>query len=127
MTIQTQTQRPVHTNIGSNIQRKVDEFHSNVIQEVIQHVNEDDVVVVGMAWNPFVSRAIKALNKANISYTYLGYGSYISGWKPRLSIKMWSGWPTFPQIFVKGTLIGGFTDLDTLLKSGNISSLLDTP
>ena len=30
-----------------------------------------------------------------------------SEWKKRLAIKLWSGWPTFPQVFVRGTLIGG--------------------
>ena len=38
--------------------------------------------------------------------------------KKRLSLKMWSGWPTFPMIFVKGQLIGGASDLAAQLKSG---------
>ena len=48
-----------------------------------------------------------ALDEASVKYTYLEYGSYFSEWKQRLAIKMWSGWPTFPQVFVKGELIGG--------------------
>ena len=31
--------------------------------------------------------------------------------RERLAIKMWSGWPTYPQIFIKGTLVGGASDL----------------
>jgi monothiol glutaredoxin len=31
---------------------------------------------------------------------------------------MWSGWPTFPMVFVKGVLIGGADDLNRLLHSG---------
>jgi hypothetical protein len=37
-----------------------------------------------------------------VAHTYLEYGSYFSKWKERLAIKLWSGWPTFPQVFVDG-------------------------
>jgi monothiol glutaredoxin len=36
----------------------------------------------------------------------------MGGWKKRLAIKLWTGWPTFPQIFHKGVLIGGAKDLE---------------
>jgi monothiol glutaredoxin len=37
---------------------------------------------------------------------------------------MWTGWPTFPMIFVKGELIGGFQDLERLIVSGELQSSL---
>jgi len=37
---------------------------------------------------------------------------------------MWSGWPTFPMVFVKGSLVGGAQDLERLIKSGEIKRLL---
>ena len=46
-------------------------------------------------------------------------------WKERLAIKMWSGWPTFPQIFVKGVLIGGNQELEACLKDGTLQKILD--
>jgi glutaredoxin-related protein len=82
-------------------------FHADEIAEVQKAVKNDHVVVVGMGWNPHVGTARKALDAAGITYTYLGYGNYISKWKVRLAIKMWSQWPTFPQVFVDGSLIGG--------------------
>lgn len=39
---------------------------------------------------------------------------------------MWSGWPTFPQVFVNGTLIGGFDDTVKALKDGTFESLLSS-
>jgi glutaredoxin-related protein len=33
---------------------------------------------------------------------------------------MWTGWPTFPMIFIKGVLIGGAADLKRLLDSGEV-------
>jgi glutaredoxin-related protein len=37
---------------------------------------------------------------------------------------MWTGWPTFPMVFVKGSLIGGFEDLAQLAESGELQRLL---
>jgi glutaredoxin-related protein len=73
-----------------------------------------------MAHNPFVSKARKAFESAGIDFKYLQYGSYFSGWKPRLAIKLWSGWPTYPQVFVNGKLIGGFQETQKALSEGKI-------
>ena len=64
-----------------------------------------------MAQNPFVGKARKLLASKQIKFKYIEHGSYFSQWKTRLAIKMWSTWPTFPQIFHKGMLIGGYQDL----------------
>lgn len=96
-------------------------FHPDVTDEVATAVARDHVVVVGMAGNPFVRRARTLLTEAGIPFTYLEYGSYISQWKPRLAIKMWSGWPTFPQVFVDGALVGGFTELRKLHAEGGVT------
>lgn len=95
-------------------------YHSGIVNEVSAAVNANKVVVVGMAQNPFVKKITKALNDHKIPFTYLEYGSYFSLWKPRLAIKLWSGWPTFPQVFVSGNLVGGCAEALELLKSGKI-------
>ncbi len=82
-------------------------FHAEVLREVKEAVAREPVVVIGMAQNPHVRRVRQALDAAGIGYRYLEYGSYFSKWKERLAIKLWSGWPTFPQVFVRGTLVGG--------------------
>jgi monothiol glutaredoxin len=58
---------------------------------------------------------------------YLEYGSYLSQWQKRLPLKLWTGWPTFPMIFVKGVLIGGYEELQRLVEGGEIESLLAAP
>lgn len=52
------------------------------------------------------------------------YGSYFKLWRQRNALKMWTGWPTFPMVFVNGTLIGGADDLKRLLASGEFKTLL---
>ena len=94
-------------------------YQADVVREVSDAVEKNQVVVVGMSVNPFVKKARRALEDAKVEYKYLGYGSYTSGWKQRLAIKLWSGWPTYPQVFVKGKLVGGFTELKRLMEKGN--------
>lgn len=99
-------------------------FHAGTVKEVEDAVKSAPLVVVGMAQNPVVKRARTALEAAGLEFKYLEYGSYLSEWKKRLAIKLWSGWPTFPQVFVKGQLIGGCSDMEKLLADGSLKKLL---
>jgi glutaredoxin-related protein len=99
-------------------------FHRDIVDQVRTAVERDPVVVVGMAQNPFVKRVRNALTEAGVQFTYLEYGSYLGMWKQRLAIKMWSGWPTFPQVYVRGVLIGGFNDTSKALADGSLKKLL---
>ncbi len=97
-------------------------YHSSVVGDVAKAVESNAIVVVGMAMNPFVKKARKALDEAKLSYKYLEFGSYTSQWKPRLAIKLWSGWPTYPQVFFQGKLVGGFKETEAMIKSGKIKA-----
>ena len=101
--------RPLHdsSRIAGPVLDKMTSFHAETIREVEDAIKANDVVVVGMAQNPHVKNVRKALDEAGVKFHYLEYGSYFSEWKRRLALKMWSGWPTFPMVFVKGELIGG--------------------
>ena len=99
-------------------------YHHPLVAEVQAAVAAHQVVVLGMGLNPFPAKARKLLDGLGTPYTYLSYGNYFSQWKPRLAIKLWSGWPTFPMIFVNGTLIGGATDLQKLIASGEFARLV---
>ena len=48
------------------------------------------VVVVGMFLNPYVIWVRLTLWQKGIAYHYLQYGGYLTKWKPRLAIKMWT-------------------------------------
>ena len=82
------------------------------------------VVVVGMAINPHPRRARKALAAHGTAFHYIGYGSYLSQWRKRTALKMWTGWPTFPMVFVHGVLVGGASDVKALIASGEWDKLV---
>lgn len=95
-------------------------FQADAVNDVEGAVAKYGAVVVGMGGNPFVKRACKALTEAGVEFHFMSYGSYMSQWKKRLAIKLWSGWPTFPQVFIKGVLVGGCTDLERLIAAGKV-------
>ena len=118
--------RPVlpEDQIHPAIRDKVTASQQAIVKEVQSAVAANAVVVVGMGMNPFPKKARKLLTEAAVPYKYLEYGNYFNTWRERNALKMWTGWPTFPMVFVKGSLVGGADDLARLISSGELKKLL---
>ena len=118
--------RPIlsEAQIHPAIRAAVAALHSDIVQEVQTAASAHHVLVVGMAWNPFVPKVRRALDAAGVAHHDLDYGSYLSGWRRRSALKMWSGWPTFPMVFVRGQFVGGYTNVQRLIDSGELAHLL---
>lgn len=110
--------------VDAAVREKVVSDYADTVREVREAVETKDVVVIGMEYNPHVARARRALLKAGVEFTYLSYGGYTKEWRRRTAIKMWSGWHTFPQVFVKGTLIGGANEVIAAIESGDLAQRL---
>ncbi|GAB4557311.1 MAG: glutaredoxin [Rhizobacter sp.] len=106
------------------IRDKVANLHADIVHNVQAAAASNPVLVVGMAMNPACRKARKFLATAGVAHQYLEYGSYFSEWRRRNALKMWTGWPTFPMVFVKGQLVGGASDLSKLIASGELKRLL---
>src|SRR5467141_2154412 len=109
------------------IREKIASYRRDILKEVQDAVAANEIVVVGMRQNPFPKKARKLLDEAGLAYKYLEYGSYLGKWWRRLELKMWTGWPTIPMVFVKGVLIGGASDLAKLIESGELGNRGQTP
>lgn len=112
-------------HIHPAIREKISASHADILREVQAAIAANKVVVVGMKQNPFPRKARKSLDALNIEYKYLEYGSYLGEWRRRGALKMWTGWETFPMIFVNGVLIGGASELQRLIDSNELSGLLN--
>jgi glutaredoxin-related protein len=114
--------RPVleEASIHPAVREKIAGYRTDVVKEVQDAIAANSIVVVGMRQNPWPKKARKLLDGAGLAYKYLEYGSYLGQWRPRLALKMWTGWPTFPMVFVKGVLIGGAQDLERLINNGEL-------
>lgn len=118
--------RPIldEAHIHPAIRQVISDSHSDIIREVQDAITANDVVVVGMTQNPFPKKARKALDAISAPYKYLEYGSYFSEWRRRSALKIWSGWQSFPMVFVKGVLVGGADDLQRLIDSGEFAKMV---
>ncbi len=112
------------TQIHPAIRDKIANRHADIVHEVQAAIAANAVVVVGMAQNPFPRKARRALDALGTPYKYLEYGSYFGEWRRRTALKMWSGWQTFPMVFVNGVLVGGASDLQRLIDSGEFARML---
>jgi monothiol glutaredoxin len=107
------------------IQKKQEAYHADLVEEVAKAVHTEKVVVVGVSGLQPGRRARRLLEEQKVAYKYLQYGSYFSGWRRRLALKMWIGWPTFPLVFIKGVFVGGASDLKKLIDSGELRKMVD--
>lgn len=118
--------RPIldESQIHPAIRDKIAKHEQGIVQEVQTAIAVHSVVVVGMAMNPFPRKACKALDAAGIAYKYIEFGNYLNNWRRRNALKLWTGWPTLPMVFVRGVLVGGATDLISLIEKGELKGLL---
>jgi monothiol glutaredoxin len=106
------------------IRERVSKLHRDVVEEVQDAIAKHAVVVIGMGLNPFPKKARKMLEGIGQHFHYIEFGNYFTQWRERNALKLWTGWPTFPMIFVKGSLVGGAMDLKALIDQGDLKELL---
>jgi glutaredoxin-related protein len=115
------------TRMHPAVRDRIANWHADIVHNVQAAASSNPVLVVGMRQNPWVRRARRALQAAGQPFQYLEYGSYLNQWRRRSALKMWTGWPTFPMVFVRGVLVGGAQELAHLIDSGELKRLLGEP
>jgi monothiol glutaredoxin len=98
------------------------------LQERIKNVIENEPVALFMKGTPqFVmcgnsGRALEALRAAGAPVTAV---DILPDPSIRQELSELSGWPTIPQVFVQGELVGGADITQELAESGELASLLE--
>lgn len=97
--------------------------YSNKIKEVI---DGSDVAIFMKGTPSFVmcgnsGRALEALRRAGASVTAI---DVLPDPAIRQELSAISGWPTIPQVFVKGELVGGADIVEELEQSGELEQTL---
>jgi glutaredoxin-related protein len=119
-------QRPILDvkQIHPTIRESIAEPSPDLVPQVLAAIHAHAVVVVGMRQNPVCTKACRALDAQGVAYKYMEYGNYFSQWRARNTLKMWTGWPTFPMVFVRSVLVGGANDLNALIASGELKRMV---
>src|SRR5438552_10549049 len=98
------------------------------LRETIQQVIENEPVAVFMRGTPqFVMcgnsmRALEALRRAGAPVTAV---DILPDPRFRQELSALSNWPTIPQVFVRGELIGGADIVEELAASGELERTLE--
>jgi len=98
------------------------------LSEQIREIIENEPVSVFMKGTPQLimcgnsDRALRALRAAGAPVTTV---DVLPDPQIRQELSALSGWPTIPQVFIKGELIGGADIVEELYASGELQAKLD--
>ena len=69
----------------------------------------------------FSANVVRILNHYGVSYKTF---NILSDMDIREGVKQFSNWPTYPQLYVKGELIGGNDIVTEMMQNGELESVL---
>ena len=97
-------------------------------QDRLRQVINDNDIVLFMKGTPqfpqcgFSMRAAQALNAVGKEYAYI---NVLEDQEARATLPSVSNWPTFPQLFVNGELVGGSDIVLEMYESGELQTLIN--
>ncbi|MGA9855771.1 MAG: Grx4 family monothiol glutaredoxin [Gammaproteobacteria bacterium] len=99
----------------------------NVMEKIRQQVDSHPVLLY-MKGTPdfpqcgFSARTSQVLKNMGVEF---GHVNVLAEPEIRASLPKYSNWPTFPQLFVKGELVGGCDIVVEMHATGDLKKLLD--
>ena len=99
------------------------------VQEEIKQQIQDNPILLYMKGSPdfpqcgFSSRAVNILKQCGVKFTHVDILSYPA---IRQALPIYANWPTFPQLWVKGDLVGGSDIMGEMFETGELQTLLKT-
>ena len=98
------------------------------LREQVKEIIENEPVALFMKGTPQLvmcgnsDRALRALREAGAPVTAV---DILPDPQIRQELSALSGWPTIPQVFIKGELVGGADVVEELAESGELRTKLD--
>ncbi len=96
------------------------------IQEKIKNIVEGNPIVLFMKGSPdfpqcgFSMRTSEALKSCNVEFTHV---DVLAEPEMRAKLPEYSNWPTFPQVFINGELVGGCDIVMDLHEKGELQTM----
>ena len=98
------------------------------IQERIRKVIEENSVMLFMKGSPdfpqcgFSGRVVQILEACDVTF---GAADVLMDSELREGIKAYSNWPTIPQLYIQGELIGGSDIVMEMYENGELKNKID--
>ena len=95
-------------------------------EKLKQQIKENDILIYmkGTPYEPqcgFSARTVQALIECDAQFSYV---DVIENNDVRTALPSVSDWPTFPQVFIKGELIGGADIVAQMHASGDLLKVI---
>ena len=96
------------------------------ILEEIKNIVEGNPIVLFMKGSPdfpqcgFSMRTSEALKACNVEFAHI---DVLAQPEMRANLPQYSNWPTFPQVFINGELIGGCDIVMDLYEKGELQTM----
>jgi len=97
------------------------------ILELIKEQVEGSAIIVYIKGTPqfpqcgFSARTVQALQACEVEFSYV---NVLENPDIRANLPAYANWPTFPQLYVKGELVGGCDIILEMYQSGELKTLL---
>ena len=99
------------------------------IMDAIKEQIEENSILLYMKGTPqqpqcgFSAKTVQALMACGERFAYI---NILDNPEIRENLKTYSNWPTFPQLYVKGELVGGCDIVTEMYESGELKELVSS-
>ena len=99
---------------------------SSIIDTIKEQIESNNIIIYmkGSPQQPqcgFSAKAVQALMACGERFAYV---NILDNSEIRENLKSYSNWPTFPQIYIKGELVGGCDIVSELYESGELQKMI---
>ena len=100
----------------------------NIEEKLREQIKENNILIYmkGTPYEPqcgFSARTVKILIDCESQFSYV---DVIENNEVRVALPKVSDWPTFPQVFINGDLVGGADIIAQMHESGELKKLIDS-
>ncbi|WP_133130637.1 Grx4 family monothiol glutaredoxin [Legionella yabuuchiae] len=98
----------------------------DTLEKIKQQIS-DNAIIIYMKGSPkmpqcgFSARAVQCINACGVDFAYV---DVLANPDIRQTLPQYADWPTFPQLYVKGELIGGSDIIADMYEQGELEALL---
>lgn len=98
----------------------------SIMDAIKEQVESNDILLYmkGTPQQPqcgFSARTVQALMACGERFAYI---NILDNPEIRENLKVYSNWPTFPQLYVKGELVGGCDIVTEMYESGELKKII---
>lgn len=99
---------------------------SSVLDQIKDQITSNKVILYmkgapNMPQCGFSARAAQILNTFDIDYAYV---DVLANPEIRQTLPQYAQWPTFPQLYINGELVGGSDIIAELYESGELATMI---